>query len=84
MIPIIKSRRAGVYCALHLGDDPNRSSTGCRFYVYIGRACAAWLDYHDLETALEENPGEPIFDRTVTEDPWWGADPDGEATENTR
>jgi hypothetical protein len=84
MIPIIKSRRAGVYCALHLGDDPSRSSTRCRFYVYIGRACEAWLDYHDLETTLEENPGEPICDRTVTNEGCAGADPESEAADNPR
>jgi hypothetical protein len=23
----------------------------------------AWLDYHDLDTAMAENPGQPILDR---------------------
>ena len=65
MIARIQRRRAGVYCARRLGDDPSHSSTGCRFYVYLGKACAAWLDYHDLEVAVAENPGEPVFDRAV-------------------
>lgn len=82
MLPIIRNRRTGVYCAYHLGDAPNRSSTGCRFYVYVGRSCEAWLDYHDLNAALEENPGEPVFDRTVTEDLGWAADSYSEATDS--
>jgi hypothetical protein len=65
----INSRRAGVYCARKLGDEPCHSSTGCRFYVYVGRACAAWLDYHDLDVAVAENPGEPVFDRATIATP---------------
>jgi hypothetical protein len=84
MIAIVRNRRAGIYCAHHLGDDPSRSSTGCRFYVYVGRACEAWLDYHDLDAALEENPGEPVFDRAITEDVSWDADSKCEAAEVPR
>ena len=73
MIARIQRRRAGVYCARQLGDDPSRSSTGCRFYVYLGKACEAWLDYHDLEVAVAENPGEPVFDRLITTDAAWEA-----------
>ena len=68
MAAMIDTRRVGVYCALRLGDDPSQSSTGCRFYVYMGRACAAWLDYHDLNTAMAENPGQPVFDRATLEE----------------
>ena len=68
MIARIQCRRAGVYCARQLGDDPSHSRTGCRFYVYLGKACDAWLDYHDLDVAVAENPGEPVFDRAVMTD----------------
>ena len=65
MNTIVPGRQVGIYRSSRLGDDPGSSSTGCRFYVYIGRACEAWLDYHDLDTAISENPGQPIFDRVV-------------------
>jgi hypothetical protein len=65
MYAIVPGRQVGIYCSSQLGDDPGSSSTGCRFYVYIGRACEAWLDYHDLDTAMAENPGAPIFDRVA-------------------
>ena len=68
MAAIIDSRRLGVYCALRLGDDPAHSGTGCRFYVYVGKACAAWLDYHDLDAAMAENPGQPVFERATMAD----------------
>jgi hypothetical protein len=84
MIAIVRNRRAGIYCAHRLGDEPSRSSTGCRYYVYVGRACEAWLDYHDLSTALDENPGEPVFDRTIADEGCWGADPESDAADNPR
>lgn len=64
----VRGHEVGVYCAWSLGDEPEQSRTGCRFYVYVGRSCEAWRDYHDLDTAAAENPGEPVFDRaSVTE-----------------
>lgn len=68
MAAIISRRRIGRYCAWRLGDDPGASSNGCRFYVYVGKACEAWLDYEDLDTAVIENPGEPVFDRATMEE----------------
>ena len=32
------------------------------------KACEAWLDYHDLDAAVTENPGEPVFDRATMEE----------------
>jgi hypothetical protein len=63
MSAMIDSARVGVYCTLRLGDDPERSRTGCRYYVYISRTCESWLDYRDIDTAVAENPGQPVFDR---------------------
>jgi hypothetical protein len=60
--------RAGLYCAYHLGDEPTFSRSGCRYYVYIGRTCEAWLDYQSIETAEDENPGQPIFERGAFEE----------------
>jgi hypothetical protein len=65
MNAIVPGRQVGIYCSSRLGDEPGSSSNGCRFYVYVGRTCEAWLDYHDLDTAMAENPGEPIFDRVA-------------------
>lgn len=64
----IRGYEVGVYCARSLGDEPEQSRTGCRFYVYVGRSCEAWRDYHDLDTAVAENPGEPVFDRATVTD----------------
>ena len=65
MHSIVPGRQVGIYCSRRLGDDPGSSGTGCRFYVYVGRTCEAWLDYDDLDAAMAENPGEPIFDRVA-------------------
>ena len=64
----IRRHEVGLYCAWSLGDEPEQSRTGCRFYVYVGRSCEAWRDYHDLDTAVAENPGEPVFDRATVTD----------------
>lgn len=68
MAVIVESRRLGEYCAFRLGDDPFESARGCRYFVYVGKGCEAWLDYHDLDVALIENPGQPVFDRASMED----------------
>ena len=65
MNAIVPGRQVGIYRSSRLGDDPGSSSNGCRFYVYLGRTCEAWLDYDDLDTAMAENPGQPIFDRVA-------------------
>jgi len=68
MAAMIEGPRVGVYCSSRLGDNPDQSRSGCRFYVYVGRACEAWLDYHDLDAAVAENPGQPVFDRASMKD----------------
>lgn len=47
--------------------DSGRESL-TRYYVYLGSGCNEWLDYETLEDAVQENPGEWVFDR-VTKQP---------------
>jgi hypothetical protein len=53
--------------ALRTRLTPTTRAAIARFYVYTGPACNEWIDYDSAEVAMQEHPGEPVFDRTTKE-----------------